>query len=162
MGYEIEKKFLLKDDSWRQLAEGHLYRQGYICSSDSSTVRIRTCGDAGWITVKGPAKDGVRREYEYEIPLTDALQMLKELCRSPVIEKVRYRISVDSFVWEIDEFYGANAGLVIAEIELESPDQPFPAPSWLGEEVTEKSRYYNAHLVTRPFSEWSEEEKKGT
>ncbi|MBM9519234.1 CYTH domain-containing protein [Desulforhopalus vacuolatus] len=161
MGYEIEKKFLLRDDSWQELGQGHRFRQGYLSSSEEGTVRIRTSRNVGWITVKGPTVNGVRREYEYEIPVTDALQMLKELCIPPIIEKTRYIFTVDNFVWEVDSFLGENEGLVVAEIELDSPDQPFPRPAWLGKEVTDRPRYYNASLVHYPFSEWTAEEKDG-
>jgi adenylate cyclase len=161
MGYEIEKKFLLRDDSWQELGQGYRFRQGYLTSSEGGTVRIRTCRNTAWITVKGPTDNGVRREYEYEIPVADALQMLKELCIPPIIEKIRYTFTLDSFVWEIDKFLGENEGLVVAEIELDSPDQPFPKPSWLGKEVTDRPRYYNASLVHYPFSAWTSQEKDG-
>lgn len=160
MGYEIERKFLLKNDSWRDLAQGQHYRQGYLVSDESRTVRVRTKGDSGVLTVKGPVVNNVRREYEYDIPLTDAIHMLKHLCLQPIIEKIRYRIPAPPFIWEIDEFSGDNQGLVIAEVELESPDQPIHQPTWLGREVTGDARFYNANLIRYPYCQWTEEEKR--
>ncbi len=160
MGYEIERKFLLKNELWRDLAEGQYYRQGYLVSDRGRTVRIRTRGDSGILTVKGPQTNNVRLEYEYEIPMTDAIHMLRDLCIQPIIEKIRYRIPMSSFIWEIDEFTGENQGLIVAEVELESPDQQIQLPSWIGREVSDEPRFYNANLILYPYSKWTEEEKQ--
>ncbi len=154
MGREIEKKFLIADDSWRGLAEGTPYRQGYLASGNGATVRVRTIENKGILTVKGPDEGGVKLEYEYEIPFKDALEMLGRLCRGPLIEKVRYRIPYAGFTWEVDEFSGENAGLLLAEIELDFLGQEFVKPPWIGREVTGDPRYYNASLVHSPYSLW--------
>lgn len=156
MGKEIEKKFLIKDDSWRGLADGIRYRQGYLNREKGRTVRIRTFGDKGVLTIKGPTEGDARLEYEYEIPLQDANEMLTTLCIQPIIEKTRYKIPMGKFVWEVDEFLGENEGLLFAEIELHFEGEKFEIPKWIGQEVTDDGRYYNANLVTNPFSKWQE------
>ena len=133
------------------------YCQGYLCLGSGSTVRVRTCGCRGYITVKGAGAGMVRREFEYEIPFPDAKEMLEEVCAKPLIVKDRYRIVHKGFTWEVDLFHGANEGLVIAEIELETPEQVFPLPEWIGREVTGDPRYFNASLVKYPYSQWKEE-----
>lgn len=154
MGREIERKFLLKNDNWRGLAQGTPYRQGYLNAQKGCTVRVRIMGGIGVITIKGPAVAGVRPEYEYEIPVSDANEMLDNLCLKPLIEKIRYKIPYGSFTWEVDEFEGLNAGLIVAEIELAAVDQKFPRPDWIGAEVTDDPRYYNASLVRTPYKDW--------
>ncbi len=154
MGIEIEKKFLLTGTEWKQLTTGTAYRQGYLCLAKERTVRVRTIADRGVLTVKGISVGAVRREYEYEIPVNDARELLEELCEKPLIEKNRYNIEYGGFTWEIDEFFGENQGLVIAEIELESEDQSFDKPEWVGEEVTGDPRYFNSNLIKQPFSRW--------
>lgn len=156
MGHEIEKKFLVTNDDWRKLGEGKDYCQGYLSSGSGPTLRIRTIGKRGIITVKGPTENGGRLEFEYDIPYADAKEMLAKLCHKPLIEKTRYKIKQDNFIWEVDEFKGDNAGLIFAEIELESIDQHFDIPPWIGKEVTDDPRYYNANLVSNPFSKWKE------
>jgi len=156
MGQEIERKFLVVDEPWRHSAQGVLYRQGYIPTIDARTVRIRTAGDQGYVTLKGPAVNLVRPEFEYGIPLADAEIMLATLCAPPLIEKYRYRLQIGELVWEIDEFLGANAGLLMAEVELTAPDQPVPLPAWVGQEVTGDDRYYNANLARHPWSQWQQ------
>ncbi len=136
MGIEIEKKFLLKGGEWKQLAVGIAYRQGYLNSVKERTVRVRTINDKGFLTIKGISVGATRLEYEYEIPLEDAQALLDELCEKPLIEKNRYKVDFGGFTWEIDEFFGQNDGLIVAEIELESEDQSFDKPQWVGEEVT--------------------------
>jgi adenylate cyclase len=155
MGQEIERKFLVVNDDWRQGLEGKLYRQGYIPTTDARTVRIRVVGSKGYLTLKGPVSNLTRPEFEYDIPLHDAQTMLNILCDPPLIEKYRYRLPVGSLVWEIDEFLGANAGLTVAEVELDTPDQSIELPPWIGPEVTDDKRYYNANLVRHPFCEWN-------
>lgn len=159
MGTEIERKFLLASDGWRGLGEGKPYCQGYICSGDRTTVRIRTVEEKGFLTVKGPTMDLVRAEFEYQIPYDDALEMLATLCTHPLIEKIRYIISFAESTWEIDEFKGANEGLIVAEIELEDPQQKFIMPPWIGQEVSDDPRYRNANLVRTPYRMWDQHSK---
>lgn len=154
MATEIERKFLVSDDSWRGLGSGSRFRQGYLSTQPERTVRVRTAAGKGYLTIKGKTVDASRSEYEYEIPLADAEAMLDALCERPLIEKTRYRIDYQGLVWEVDEFEGENAGLVIAEVELASADQAVPLPAWVGEEVTTDPRFYNANLIANPFSRW--------
>lgn len=159
MGMEIERKYLMASDGWRGLAEGADYRQGYLSMVKERTVRVRTIADRGFLTIKGISTGASRREYEYEIPAEEAHEMLDELCERPLIEKRRFEISHAGLIWEIDEFSGDNAGLIIAEVELESEDQLIDIPSWIGEEVTGDPRYFNSSLVANPFSTWSESDR---
>ncbi len=154
MGVEIERKFLVSGDQWRQQAtEGRSLRQGYLGVEADATIRVRTDGFAAWLTIKGKA-DGLRRaEFEYAIPAADA-GVLVALCGRRIVEKTRYRIPRGAHVWEVDEFGGRNAGLVTAEIELSSPDDEFLRPEWLGAEVSNDPRYSNANLAVEPFQEW--------
>ncbi len=154
MAKEIERKFLVKGDAWRSLAEGVSYRQGYLNSQKERTVRIRTVGEKAYLTVKGPTRGVTRTEFEYEIPYEDCLAMLEELAEKPIIEKKRYRIPAGSYVWEVDEFFGVNEGLILAEIELPSEDAVFEKPDWIGEEVSGDPRYFNSSLVANPYSVW--------
>jgi len=157
MALEIEKKFLVKDDTWRAHAAGIVYRQGYISVSEEHTVRVRMAGKRGFLTIKGGSVGGGRQEFEYQIPTADADEMLTTLCTKPLVEKKRYNIAFAGFTWEVDEFFGENDGLIIAEIELEYIDQPFPKPDWVGAEVTGDSRYYNASLATYPYRAWKKQ-----
>lgn len=161
MGKEIEKKFLVRDDRWRGLAPGVLYRQGYLNKEKGRTVRVRTVGDQGFLTIKGPSVGGARPEYEYPIPFDDAVELLENLCLMPLIEKTRTKIPYQGFVWEIDEFKGENQGLILAEIELAVVGENFTLPPWIGAEVTGDSRYYNANLVHHPYSAWKHEVHDG-
>lgn len=154
MGTEIERKFLVKDDTFKQMAKGTKYRQGYLNSTKERVVRVRTIDDKGFLTVKGITTGATRVEYEYEIPAKDADAMLDELCEKPIIEKNRYKIQSASLVWEIDEFFGENDGLVVAEVELESEGQAFKKPGWVGEEVTGDPRYFNSNLIQHPYTRW--------
>lgn len=153
MGKEIERKFLVKDDRYRRLGEGVLFRQGYLNSAKERVVRVRTMGEAAALTVKGVTVGATRLEFEYEIPLADARQLL-DLCEQPLIEKTRFKVAVGDLVWEIDEFHGANEGLVVAECELEAEDQRIALPDWVGEEVTGDARYFNSNLIAKPFTTW--------
>lgn len=153
MALEIERKFLLKEGDWRN-EKGTMYRQGYLSSVKERTVRVRIFNDKGYLTVKGVSRGAVRVEYEYEIPGAEAEAMLDELCEKPLIEKMRYKIEFKGLIWEIDEFFGENQGLFVAEVELESEDQSFVKPEWVGEEVTSDSRYFNANLIHHPYSKW--------
>ena len=154
MGQEIERKYLLKDDSWRLGAEGVLYRQGYLSTEVERNVRVRTIGERAFLTIKGKGEGITRLEFEYQIPIADGEAILDRLCDRPLIEKLRYKIEHRGLVWEVDEFRGENAGLVVAEVELESEDQAFAVPAWVGEEVTADPRYLNANLVRRPYTTW--------
>ncbi|SCM72380.1 CYTH domain-containing protein [Desulfovibrio sp. 86] len=154
MGKEIERKFLLKGDAWRDLAQGTMYRQGYLNSAKERTVRVRTVGDKAFLTIKGITVGATRAEYEYEIPFVDCNALLDNLAEKPLIEKKRYKIKQGEFVWEIDEFFGDNKGLIVAEVELTSEDQAFPKPEWVGEEVTGDPRYFNSNLIKHPFTKW--------
>jgi adenylate cyclase len=153
VGQEIERKFLVKDDGWRGLAPGVAYRQGYLPTT-GATVRVRIAGERGYLTIKGPTQGVGRAEYEYEVPLADARELLDTLCARPQIEKRRYRIPVGKHVFEVDEFAGDNEGLVIAEVELKSADEPFERPAWVGEEVSHDPRYFNSALARHPFRSW--------
>lgn len=155
MPIEIERKFLLKNDSWKNhLSEaGKPYRQGYLLSDGKRTVRVRTAGDKGFITIKGKGNGLARPEFEYEIPLADANELLA-LCDPSIISKTRYLVQHAAHTWEIDVFDGDNAGLIVAEIELGSEDESFELPAWIGEEVTHDGRYSNAKLSRTPWKDW--------
>ncbi|MBT3229426.1 MAG: CYTH domain-containing protein [Candidatus Marinimicrobia bacterium] len=154
MGQEIERKFLVTATSYRDLAKGTHYKQGYLNSQKERVVRVRTIDETGFMTVKGITKGATRLEYEYEIPAKDADELLELLCEQPIIDKHRYKVPMDGFVWEIDEFHGENEGLTVAEIELLSEDQEFSKPDWVGEEVTGDPRYYNSNLIANPYTKW--------
>lgn len=154
MSVEIERKFLVRDQRWKSLAQGTLLRQGYLSSSRERIVRVRIEGGGAMLTIKGPTVGASRAEWEYPIPLEDAQEFLANLCERPLIEKYRYRIPFGGLVWEVDEFLGDNAGLVVAEVELENENQAFAKPEWVGEEVTHDSRYFNANLLRHPYSKW--------
>lgn len=160
MGKEIERKFLLADDSWR----GHVQRsrrmsQGYLSSGDRASIRVRVAGQEAWLNVKGAGLVAERDEYEYAIPLADANEMLAKLAFPPLIEKTRHWVLHAGMQWEIDEFHGANAGLIVAEIEFERLGQEFEMPPWAGLEVTHLARYYNVNLGRMPYCEWSAGER---
>ena len=154
MGKEIERKFLLTSDAWRALAKGTAYRQGYLNSAKERTVRIRTVGDKAFLTIKGISVGVTRAEYEYPIPFDDCNAMLDNLAEKPLIEKNRYKIALGGLTWEIDEFFGENQGLIVAEVELQSEDQAFDKPAWVGEEVSGDPRYFNSNLIKHPYSRW--------
>jgi len=153
MATEIERKFLVINDEWRS-APAIYFCQGYLNRSKERTVRVRVAGAQGFLTIKGKSTGASRAEFEYEIPLVDAQQLLA-LCEGPLIEKYRRNISFAGMVWEVDEFLGANKGLVVAEIELTFEGQPFVRPGWIGEEVTQDPRYYNSNLSINPFNCWA-------
>lgn len=153
MAVETERKFLVSGDSWRSLGNPIPYAQGYLARGDGVTVRIRIAGEKAFFTVKGPVVGISRPEFEYPVPLEDAHEMLK-LCKDPAIEKTRTRVTHASHVWEVDEFGGDNQGLIIAEVELSSPDEKVALPSWVGIEVTGDPRYYNSNLAVHPYRDW--------
>ena len=160
MAIEIERKFLLKNDDWKPLVtQTHVIRQGYLQSglqaSQKSSVRIRISNDRADINIKSLELTTIRQEFEYEIPLEDAEQMLSSLCEEPVIEKTRYHVPYASHLWEIDIFEGNNKGLQIAEIELEHIDETFELPEWIGKEVSDDERYYNIYLLNTPYMMWA-------
>jgi len=154
MRLEIERKFLVTGTAWRALAAGVPTRQGYLANTPDRTVRIRIAGERGLLTVKGRCRGLARAEFEYAIPVEDAAAMLDGLCEKPLIEKTRYRIPFGAHTWDVDEFHGLNAGLVIAEVELESADEKPALPPWVGREVSGDERYFNVNLVRKPFTTW--------
>ncbi len=164
MAREIERKFLVKGEAWKQqaYAKKH-YAQGYLNDihqlGSKSSIRVRIEDDRGMLNIKSLEIGLSRDEYEYEIPLADAEKMLKTLAVGPIVEKIRYFVKVGQHTWEVDEFLGDNKGLVVAEVELESEEQDFELPAWAGEEVTHERRYYNVSLSQTPYSEWSQDEK---
>ena len=154
MAKEIERKFLVTGSDWKALGSPVVYCQGYLNSSPQRTVRVRIAGDHAFLTIKGPNKGAVRSEFEYPLPVEDDRAMLEELAEKPIIEKTRTIVHWQDHIWEVDEFAGVNAGLVVAEIELTDEAQAFVKPSWVGKEVTGDARYYNSNLVSHPYSSW--------
>ena len=154
MATEIERKFLVDGTQWREPDSGSVFSQGYLSTVKERTVRVRVIGDRGYIAVKGITVHATRTEYEYEIPVDDARFMLAELCEQPIIDKIRYLVEWEGLTWEVDEFRGVNAGLVVAEVELEDLEQEVSFPPWIGEEVTDDPRYFNSNLIARPYSTW--------
>jgi len=155
MAREIERKYLLRSDAWRARADRQVhYRQGYLANTRHCCVRVRVGGDAAHVTVKGATVGVSRLEFEYPVPLEDARVMLRELCQGSVVEKTRYIVRHLGQDWEVDVFEGDNAGLAIAEIELEDEAQAVTLPNWVGEEVSHDVRYYNSNLAVTPFKQW--------
>jgi adenylate cyclase len=155
MAIEIEHKFLLANEDWREnVSHSVIYKQGYLSSQPTSSIRVRISDKQAWLNIKSATIGTQRAEYEYEIPLSDANEILNTLCLKPVIEKTRYFVKHENHLWEIDEFDGENAGLIVAEIELNALDEIFAKPNWVGEEVTQDVRYYNNNLARQPYSEW--------
>ena len=156
MATEIERKFLVLNDDWRGIVESDMQIiQAYLASNEFSSTRIRIQGDKANINIKSATLGITRTEFEYAIPVDDAQLMIDNLCIKPVIEKTRYIVKHMQHRWEIDVFSGDNKGLIVAEIELSSPDETFEKPSWLGEEVSNDARYYNVCLVNNPYKTWS-------
>ena len=155
MGTEIERKFLVTSDDWRDGARaGAFYQQGYLSSAESCSIRVRVSDKRAFLNIKSATLNITRTEYEYPLPLDDAREILDHLCTGPLIEKTRYFVPYGGFEWEVDVFEGDNQGLVVAEIELEHADQAFDKPSWAGNEVSEDARYYNVCLAKHPFKDW--------
>ena len=154
MAVEIERKFRTLGVDFLADQEGERLTQGYLSHAPRATVRLRVQGNSAWLTIKGRTRGASRSEFEYPIPPDDAHAMLGEMCPEGVIDKTRYRIPFGDHVWEVDEFHGDNQGLVVAEVELDSEDQPFERPPWLGEEVTGDPKYYNSALSRTPYARW--------
>ena len=160
-GMEIERKFMVRGEDYKQRAyASDRIKQGYICSGHGRTVRVRIRGDRGYLTIKGPSTNGgmSRYEFEKEITLTEAEELFK-ICEPGVIDKTRYLVKSGNHTFEVDEFYGDNEGLVMAEVELQSEDEPFEKPDFIGKEVTGDKRYYNSHLRECPFSVWGKDKE---
>lgn len=155
MGIEIERKFLVVGDAWRPGAPGTPIRQGYLSTHPDRSVRVRRAGARGTLTIKGRTVGTRRAEFEYEIPVAEADELLA-LCEPPILEKTRFLRPVGGHVFEVDEFHGVNAGLVVAELELADEAEPFERPAWLGAEVSDDPRYYNANLIAHPYARWGE------
>ncbi|MBU8881513.1 CYTH domain-containing protein [Kaistella sp. DKR-2] len=155
MALEIERKFLVKEKLWQQSDKpsGEFFRQGYLLTDPVKTVRVRQTADKGFITIKGISVGATRTEYEYEIPASDAEELLNEFSGSE-LSKTRYKIFFEGKLWEVDEFLGDNEGLIVAEIELESEDENFALPEWVDVEVTSEEKYYNSNLTLNPFKNW--------
>lgn len=153
MGREIERKFLVCGYDWKHGADATTMRQGYLSADPERVVRVRVEGDKAALTIKGKSSGAVRGEWEYAIPKGDAEELLA-LCPRPLVEKTRHRIEFAGMLWEVDEFHGDNAGLVVAEIELQAEDQAFDKPHWVGEEVTNDARYFNSNLLRHPYRDW--------
>jgi CYTH domain-containing protein len=154
MATEIELKFLVVGDAWRELAESEEVRQGYIPAVKDGVIRVRMVGNRGTLTIKGIMVKGSRLKFEYEIPERDANGLLANYCQQPIIEKTRYKIPYQGFIWEVDQFHGVNEGMIVAEIELADIDKQFAKPDWIGDEVTEDPRYFNSNLLANPFTRW--------
>ena len=153
---EIERKFLVRDSSYKQLAHSSSHiRQGYICSGHGRTVRVRLRDDEGYLTIKGPSLDGGLSRYEFEKAISrEEAEQLMRLCEPGIIDKTRYLVSRGQHTFEVDEFHGDNDGLVMAEVELKAPDEPYQKPPFIAEEVTGDRRYYNSHLRMHPYCLW--------
>lgn len=152
MPLEIERKFLVSGTSWRN-GTGCRCCQGYLNQDKERTVRVRITDQRAFLCVKGITKGASRAEFEYGIPVGDARQLLK-ICEGQIIEKIRHTVFYKGLKWEVDEFLGDNKGLVIAEVELDSEDQIFEKPQWVGRDVTDDPRYFNSSLAARPFNKW--------
>ncbi|MBI2969948.1 MAG: CYTH domain-containing protein [Gammaproteobacteria bacterium] len=156
MGTEIERKFLLRDDTWRAAVQRSTHMiQGYLANTERGSIRVRISGDRASLNIKSMTLGVTRAEFDYAVPLDEARILLQQLCMRPLIEKTRHFVLHDDAVWEIDEFEGENRGLIVAELELRDSAQNFSRPPWLGREVSDDPRYYNVCLVEKPFSTWS-------
>lgn len=158
-GLEIERKFLVLNDDYKRLATSHSrIRQGYICSGRGRTVRVRSRDDHAYLTIKGPSLDGGLSRYEFEKEITpDEASHLFQLCEPGIIDKIRYLVPSGGHTFEVDEFYGDNEGLVMAEVELSSPEESYEKPPFIGREVTGDRRFYNSHLRLNPYRLWQQE-----
>lgn len=157
MAKEIERKFLVDHKIWKSVRkpEGEHFRQGYLLTEKSKSIRVRQTPTTAFLTIKGATEGATRSEFEYEIPFDDATELLNQFSIAE-LTKIRYKIEFEGKLWEVDEFLEENRGLLVAEIELESEDEEFKTPNWIAEEVTKDARYYNANLVQTPFTKWKE------
>ena len=159
MATEIERKFKVRSDEYKKIGKPLNCKQGYLYTQNEPLVRVRIMGEKAYLTLKGK-NEGIRRlEFEYEIPVLDAEELLSNFCSTTLIEKNRYILSIEETIWEVDEFLGENSGLVIAEVELSSEDANFYKPNWIGQEVSHETKYYNYKLVKHPYSKWNEVKK---
>jgi len=159
MATEIERKFLVTSDAWREAADdGVHFRQGYLIGAQRASVRVRIEGERANLNIKGATLGVRRQEYEYPIPLAEAEEILDTLCEQPQIEKTRYHVPVGTHTWEVDVFAGDNEGLIVAEVELSDEDEAFERPAWLGREVSDDTRYYNVCLTLHPYKDWAHEQ----
>jgi len=155
MSIEIERKFLVKDDTWQKdVFKTEEISQGYLANTELTSIRVRLSEDKATLNIKSMTLGVTRTEYEYPIPLTDARSLLGNMCIRPLIEKTRHHINCGNHTWEVDVFEGDNTGLIVAEIELNDKDEQFERPDWLGQEVSNEPRYYNVCLLTNPYSKW--------
>lgn len=154
MGIEIERKFLINSNMLPNLKNSYTIKQGYIKTVNHNTVRVRIRDKEAFLTLKSSSKGTTRLEFEYPIPLSDAEEMLNNLCQKPLIDKTRYLVNHKGHIWEIDVFEGENKGLIVAEIELESEEEAFALPDWVTQEVTEDKRYANSNLIDNPYLNW--------
>ncbi len=154
MATEIERKYLVTGNDYRTLTQPIRYRQGYLCLDTKRIVRVRIKPDRAILAVKSIMSDETRLEFEYEIDMTEANVILDELCEKPIIEKDRYKIEYHGFKWDVDEFMGENAGLVVAEVNLDNEDQQVPLPGWVGKDVSKEPKYLNCELIRNPYSKW--------
>ena len=159
MATEIERKFLIHQPPFERWGEGVEMRQGYLARGEQATARVRIAGDQGWLTIKGQTTGISRPEFEYQIPVEDAQELLA-LCEGGVIEKRRWHVPHQGHVWEVDVFYGENSGLMIAEIELSGEHEVFTRPSWVVEEVSDDPRYFNGYLSRHPYQSWDAQQKR--
>lgn len=162
MAKEIERKFLVTEKTWQHEVRRSIeIRQGYLANTSLSSIRIRIAGHSAQVNIKSASLSVSREEYEYNLPLKDAEEMLTMLCPDGEIAKTRHHVRYADKLWEIDEFHGVNAGLIIAEVELKQEDERFEKPPWVGREVSHLARYYNPSLLTKPFNSWDEDERQG-
>lgn len=154
MGKEIERRFLVQGDDWKSLDKGVVYRQGFLSTDKERVVRVRVAAEKATLTIKGLTVNFSKPEFEYPLPLSDAQTLLNDLCQKPLIEKTRYRIHHEGHVWEVDEFFGENQGLIVAEVELTHEQEHIILPDWIGLEISSDPRYFNSSLVQNPFCQW--------
>ena len=160
MATEIERKFLVISESWRsQVQRSEQFRQGYLSNNPNASVRVRIADEQATLNIKGMTIGVARPEFEYAIPLTDAHELLNQLCSPPLIEKTRHYVDYLGKIWEVDEFHGDNQGLIVAEVELNAVDEVFALPDWAGKDVSHEPRYYNVLLTQYPYRQWSDTEK---
>ena len=157
MGLEIERKFLVQGDGWKSLGTPVLFHQGHLNRNPERSVRVRIEGDMAKLNIKAQRATLRRIEYEYAIPVKDAKFLLEHVCEQPTLSKHRTKITIGDCCWEVDEFHGPNQGLWTAEVELETEEQSFEKPDWIGEDVSDDPRYLNINLIKNPFQNWKQD-----